>query len=92
MLARTIELARNLGAQRVCGSPAGEIPKWAVDEPSWEEQVRLTPLDAPIEASIHEEDGMTTVSIDDRYFEFAGTSSDADTPEFRCWGVTVTVT
>jgi hypothetical protein len=92
LLARAIERARNLRAQRVCGAPEGQIPLWPADDPGWEAQIRLTPLDRPIQASIYLEAGATTVSIDDYYFEFSGTTGDVDAREFRCWGQTVVVT
>lgn len=92
MLARTIELARNLGAQPVCGEPAGQISAWQKDVPNWEAEVRQMPPDAPVQSSIYEHDGTTTVSLGGFEFDFDGTTGDVDARKFRCWGVPVVVT
>jgi len=91
MLRRAIELARNLAAQPVCGAPAGGTPGWKANSPDWEDEIRRMPPGAPIESSIYEHDGTTTVSLGQYEFDFAGTTGDVEAREFKCWGIPVIV-
>jgi hypothetical protein len=92
LLFRTIDLARKLSHQPICGAPAGQAPGVAADELNWEAEVRQMPPETPVESAIYEEDGTTSVSLNGLQFDFAGTVGDVDAREFRCWGEIVIVT
>jgi len=92
MLARTIELARKLTAQPVCGATEGAVPNPEAVYLNWEADIRKLPPDIPIEASIYEFAETTTVSIGDIEFDFDGTSGDMEARKFRCWGIPIIVT
>jgi len=92
MLVRTIELARKLAAQPVCGAPEGAAPNPEAAYLDWEADIRKLPPETPIEGSIYEFAETTTVSLGEIEFDFDGTTGDLETREFRCWGIPIIVT
>jgi hypothetical protein len=92
LLFRTIDLARKLSAQPVCGAAAGQASGLSADDMNWEAEVRQMPSEATIQSSIYEENGTTSVSLNGLQFDFAGTAGDVDAREFKCWGESVMVT
>ena len=95
MLARTIELARNLAAQPECGAPASEsareVSDWWKETLNWEANVTRLPPDTPVPGAIFEHDETTTVSLGEIEFDFAGARGDVEARKFQCWGVPIVV-